>query len=89
MRLVFLLPAGTNRYLNMLGDYVDVAREQLEPFNVQCRCRYIEGFNPQVLVDNLLREGRRADGIASWRWSTLWFGKPSIHWPKRMSTRLH
>lgn len=64
MRLVFLLPAGTNRYLNMLGDYVDVAREQLEPFNVQCRCRYIEGFNPQALVDNLLREGRRADGIA-------------------------
>lgn len=64
MRLTFLLPAGTNRYLNMLGDHVQIAREQLEPFNVQCRSRFIEGFNPQVLVDNLLREGKRADGIA-------------------------
>jgi len=64
MRLTFLLPAGTNRFLNMLGDYVEIAREQLEPFNVQCRCRYIEGFNPQALVDSLLREGKRADGIA-------------------------
>ena len=64
MRLVFLLPAGTNRFLNMLGDFVRIAHEQFEPFNVQCRCRFIEGFNPQVLVDNLLRESRRADGIA-------------------------
>lgn len=64
MRLVFLLPAGTNRFLNMLGDYVDIAREQFEPLNVQCHCKFIEGFNPQVLVESLLREGRRADGIA-------------------------
>lgn len=64
MRLVFLLPAGSNRFLNMLGDYVEIAREQFEPFNVQCRCRFIEGFNPNVLVESLLREGGRADGIA-------------------------
>lgn len=64
LRLTFILPAGTNRFLNMLGDYVDIAHEQFEPFNVQCRCRYVEGFNPQVLVDALLREGRRADGVA-------------------------
>ncbi len=64
MRLVFLLPAGTNRFLNMLGDSVESAREQFEPLNVQCRCKFVEGFNPQVLVENLLREGKRADGIA-------------------------
>ncbi|MBF6618065.1 LacI family DNA-binding transcriptional regulator [Pollutimonas thiosulfatoxidans] len=64
LRLAFILPAGTNRFLNMLGDYVDIAHEQFEPFNVQCRCRYVEGFNPQVLVDTLLREGRRVDGVA-------------------------
>src|SRR5690606_41990078 len=58
LRLTYILPAGTNRFLNMLGDYVDIAHEQFEPFNVQCRCRYVEGFNPQVLVDTLLREGR-------------------------------
>lgn len=64
MRLVFLLPAGTNRFLNMLGDYVEVAREQFEPLNVQCHCKFIEGFNPSALVESLLREGRRADGVA-------------------------
>ena len=64
MRLVFLLPAGTNRFLNMLGEQVNIAREQLEPFNVQCRVRFIEGFNPQAQVDSLQREARRADGIA-------------------------
>ncbi len=64
MRLVFVLPAGTNRFLNMLGDFVSIAHEQFEPFNVQCRCRFIEGFNPHVLVESLLRESRRADGIA-------------------------
>ena len=64
MRLAFLLPAGTNRFLNMLGDHVDIAHEQLEPYNVQCRSRFVEGFNPQVLAEALLREGRRADGIA-------------------------
>lgn len=64
MRLVFVLPAGSNRFLNMLGDIVSIAHEQFEPFNVQCRCRFIEGFNPHVLVKSLLRESRRADGIA-------------------------
>jgi LacI family transcriptional regulator len=64
MRLAFLLPAGTYRFLNMLGDHVDIAHEQLEPYNVQCRSRFVEGFNPQVLAEALLREGRRADGIA-------------------------
>ena len=64
MRLTFLLPAGTNRFLNMLGDHVQIAKDQLEPFNVQCRTRYIEGFNPQILADKLLQEGKRADGIA-------------------------
>lgn len=64
MRLAFLLPAGTNRFLNMLGDSVGTAHEQFEPFNVQCRSRFVEGFNPQRLADALLRESKRADGIA-------------------------
>ncbi len=63
-QIVFLLPAGTNRFLRMLGDYVGLAHEQFEPFNVQGRCRFIEGFNPEVLAATLLREGKRADGIA-------------------------
>lgn len=63
MRLSFLLPAGTNRYLNMLGDYAS-AHDQAGPFNTQCRCRFVEGFDPHILANALRREGKRADGIA-------------------------
>ncbi|MGB3741491.1 MAG: LacI family DNA-binding transcriptional regulator [Castellaniella sp.] len=64
MRLLFLLPAGTNRYLNMLGDYAGAAHDHTDPFNVHCRSRFVEGFDPHILAEALLREGKRADGIA-------------------------
>jgi len=64
MRLVFLLPAGTNRYLRMLGQYIASANEPLAPFNVDCRCQFVEAFNPDALAHTLLRHGRNADGIA-------------------------
>jgi len=64
MQLAFILPAGTNRYLRMLGDTVDYARDQWEPFNVHCKVEFIESFDPQALSKSLLRHGRRADGIA-------------------------
>ena len=35
LRLAFLLPAGTNRYLRMLGETVGFMEDQLAPFNVQ------------------------------------------------------
>jgi LacI family transcriptional regulator len=64
MRLVFLLPSGTNRYFRLLADYIDYAEEQLADLNVTCRYHFIEGFNPDVLADRLLHYGRRADGVA-------------------------
>jgi LacI family transcriptional regulator len=64
MRLVFLLPAGTNRYLRALGQYIASADEPLAPFNVTCRCQFVEAFKPEALADSLLRHGRNADGIA-------------------------
>ena len=64
MKLVFLLPAGTNRFIRMLGDTISYSQEHLAPFNVKCRCEFIEGFNPQALATSLLRHGQRADGIA-------------------------
>lgn len=64
MRLEFLLPAGTNRYLRMLGEYIRNAEEVLSPFNVRCRCHFIDSFDPQVLAESLLRYGKGADGIA-------------------------
>lgn len=64
MPLAFLLPAGTNRYLRMLGETVAYMADQLAPFNVRCRAHTIEGFNPQVLAQALLQHGRRNAGVA-------------------------
>ncbi len=64
LRLVFLLPAGTNRFIRMLGDFIDFSEDELAPFNVRCRHAFIEGFNPNVLAESLLRWGHNADGIA-------------------------
>lgn len=64
MELVFLLPPQSNRYMQMLGDYIGFAEDHLTPFNVRCKCHHIEGFNPRVLAQRLLHYGRQADGVA-------------------------
>lgn len=64
MRLVFLLPAGGNRFLRMLGDTIGYSQEHWAPYNVRCRVEFVEGFNPEVLARSLLHHGARADGIA-------------------------
>ncbi len=64
MRLSFLLPAGNNRFIRMLGDMVNYSQEHWTPFNVRCRTEFIEGFNPLELAAALRRHGKRADGIA-------------------------
>ncbi|VTU30532.1 Maltose operon transcriptional repressor [Variovorax sp. PBS-H4] len=64
LRLSVLLPAGTNRFIRMLGDMVGYSEEHWAPFNVRCRTEFIESFNPQELAAALRRHGRRSDGIA-------------------------
>src|SRR5689334_21379624 len=64
LQIVFLLPAGTNRYLHMLGDTVSFAEDAWSPFNVRCRVQYIDSFDPHVLSQGRLRHGRIPDGIA-------------------------
>lgn len=64
MRLSFLLPAGNNRFIRMLGDMVHYSQEHWTPFNVRCRTEFIESFNPHELAAALRRHGARADGIA-------------------------
>jgi LacI family transcriptional regulator len=64
MRIAFLLPKGTNRYLKMLGDTIHYSQENWAPFNVRCRVEYIEGFNPQLLAAALQRQADRAEGVA-------------------------
>ncbi|NYH15724.1 DNA-binding LacI/PurR family transcriptional regulator [Paraburkholderia bryophila] len=63
MRIAFLLPAGTNRYLHMLGDYIDFAHDQWNALDMKCRVHYVESFNPKELADRLLQYGQRADGV--------------------------
>ena len=64
MRLSFLLPAGNNRFIRMLGDMVGYAQEHFVPFNVRCRSEFIASFDAQELASALRRHGRRSDGIA-------------------------
>lgn len=64
MRLVFLLPRGSNRYLRMLGDTVSYAQEHFAPLNAKCQVDYVESFNPDALAEALAKHGKRADGIA-------------------------
>jgi len=64
MELAFVLPAGTNRYLRMLGDYLGYAQDALAPFHVRCRCHYVDSFDPAVFAKGLLTHGRRAAGLA-------------------------
>ena len=64
LEIAFLLPAGTNRYLRMLADTIGFAADHLGPYNVNCRCTIIEGFDARHLAETLLAHGERADGIA-------------------------
>jgi LacI family transcriptional regulator len=64
MELAFLLPAGTNRYLRMLGDSIAHATDWLAPFNVRCRAHFIDSFDPARVAAALLRHGRRSQGVA-------------------------
>ena len=63
MRIVFLLPAGTNPYLRLLGDILKGAAERSDD-NVTIRCYFIDSFNPRLLSEALRRYGDKADGIA-------------------------
>ncbi|VTY34760.1 HTH-type transcriptional regulator MalR [Xylophilus ampelinus] len=63
LKLTFLLPNGSNRFIRMLGDMVGYSQEHWTPFNVRCRTELIEAFNPQALAAALLHHGQRSDGI--------------------------
>jgi LacI family transcriptional regulator len=64
MRLVFLLPAGTNQFLALLGRLISTAEAQAAAYQARCRVETIRSFNPDLLAKALLRHGRQADGVA-------------------------
>lgn len=64
MRLVFLLPAGTNPYLALLGETLKRLAADPIDTNVTVRCFFIDSFNPKILTEALRRYGEKADGVA-------------------------
>ncbi|MEO8411698.1 MAG: LacI family DNA-binding transcriptional regulator, partial [Propionivibrio sp.] len=64
MRLEFILPDSRNRFIRMLGDYVEIVERNFAPFNISCHCRFVEALDPESLARNLLKYGERADGVA-------------------------
>jgi LacI family transcriptional regulator len=64
LRLAFLIPEGSNRFLRMLGDLIGYSHEHWAPFNVRCQAESIESFNPEALARQLLKHGKKCDGIA-------------------------
>jgi LacI family transcriptional regulator len=64
LRLAFLLPAGSNRFLTMLGRLIAGSHDQLASFNIRARVDYIESFKPELLAQQLRKVGRDVDGVA-------------------------
>ncbi len=64
MRLVFLLPAGTNPYLQLLGETVKRFASGPAAPNATIRCFFIDSFNAKILTEALRRYGDKVDGIA-------------------------
>ncbi|MEP9375354.1 LacI family DNA-binding transcriptional regulator [Aquabacter sp. CN5-332] len=62
-RLAFLLPAGSNRFLTMLGQIIAGSPNQFAAFNMRARVDYIESFRPELLAQELRRVGRDVDGV--------------------------
>ena len=63
MRIVFLLPAGTNPYLRLLGKILKDTAQRTD-HNATVRVFFIDSFNPQLLSEALRRYGAKADGVA-------------------------
>lgn len=63
LRVMFLLPLNTSRFLTMLGDMVTYSQDHWAPFHVKCRVETVDSFNPEALADALLRHGKRYDGL--------------------------
>lgn len=64
MRLAFILPEGSNRFLSLLGGMVAESRARFEAFGMTARVEFIRSFNPELLARALREAGREADGVA-------------------------
>lgn len=63
-KLVFLLPEGTNPYLQQLAALIRTSDCVPAAFNVQCTCHFVKGFDPIALAEAIQCYGAKSDGIA-------------------------
>lgn len=61
IRLVFLLPAGTNAFINALHRQIEINASDRP--GLQLQIERIEGFNPQTLAQRLLALKDQAQGV--------------------------
>ena len=63
-RVAFLLPAGYNPYLQLLGEKVKAATDRALADNLHLSCFFTDSFDPQNLAAALERHSRNADAVA-------------------------
>ena len=64
LRLAYLLPAGTNRFLGLLGRLIGSSQDRFAALNMRARVEFIDGFKPELLAHHLRKAARDVDGIA-------------------------
>ncbi len=64
LKLQFLLPAGTNPYLQQLAALIRSANSVPSPFNVRCDCHFVKSFDPIALAEAIRCYGAKGDGLA-------------------------
>ncbi|CAM2154475.1 LacI family DNA-binding transcriptional regulator [Pararobbsia alpina] len=60
----FILPAGSNTFMKELAERIEGLHEELAPLPISGRVHLIEGFDPEVLANALVKIGRDSMGVA-------------------------
>jgi len=64
LKLVFLLPGGTNPYLRNLSELIRSGDCVPPRLQVRCASHFVKGFDPQALADGIHEYSGKVDGIA-------------------------
>lgn len=64
MKIMFLLPEGTNQFLRMLGTLIRHSSAQAASCSMRFQLETIRSFNPKLLARAVLSQGRKADAVA-------------------------
>jgi len=64
LKLVFLLPEGTNPYLHRLATIIRSPESVPPPYQVCCDYQLVKGFDPFALAEKIRSHGEKSDAIA-------------------------